>query len=782
MMTYEEFQDTFHIRLNSQQAQAVRTVEGPVLLLAVPGSGKTTVLVARLGYLIHCAGVPPENILTLTYTVAATRDMAARFASFFGEELSARMEFRTINGICARIIQQYGQMIGKSPFALVTDERILTGLLSTIYQRIEGGYATEGDLKGIRTLIAYIKNMMLDEEGIREAEEGTEYRLLEIYKTYCAELRAQGWMDYDDQMIYAHAILRKSPETLAYFQKRYPYVCVDEAQDTSRIQHAIIRLLAGGSREDALAEHPRYPADRRENLFLAENPRYLADKRENLFLVGDEDQSIYGFRAAYPQALLSFEKEHPGAKVLLMEENFRSNAGIVEAADAFISKNFLRHRKHMRAARGAGGEIREIELKSRSAQYSYLAKVAKDCRVQTAVLYRDNESVLPLVDLLEREGIPYQIRNAELTFFTHRVVQDVRDIIRFAEHPGDTEAFLRIYYKISTYIDRQSAQRICDISRERGTEVLEAALRWGNLPEKTQRSCKAVRTQLRSLSAQQAEAALERILQELGYREYLKRAGLSESKFYILKAIARREASPGKLLERLDTLREVIEEKSFDKSCRFLLSTIHASKGLEYDRVYLMDVADGIFPESVPEAWVAAQRAGAGDNGAGLPTRRFGLPDSGAGLPMGRFGPPDRENGLPTGRFEPPDSRAVSTGGKPESGNRACESAEGESADRKAIQIYEEERRLFYVGITRAKNELYLFGIHQKSIFRQELFAQMKYRKFHDAIGEGLIVRHRKFGEGVVVEAGEKQVVILFGDRQRKMDLQTLYENDLLVL
>lgn len=229
MMTYEEFQETFHIRLNSQQAQAVRTVEGPVLLLAVPGSGKTTVLVARLGYLIHCAGIAPENILTLTYTVAATKDMAARFASFFGEELSARMEFRTINGICARVIQHYGQMIGKSPFTLVTDERILTGLLSTIYQRIEGGYATEGDLKGIRTLTTYIKNMMLDDEGIRKVEEETEYHISEIYKTYCTELRARGWMDYDDQMIYAYTILRRSPETREYFQKRYPHVCVDEA-------------------------------------------------------------------------------------------------------------------------------------------------------------------------------------------------------------------------------------------------------------------------------------------------------------------------------------------------------------------------------------------------------------------------------------------------------------------------------------------------------------------------------------------------------------------------
>ena len=167
-----------------------------------------------------------------------------------------------------------------------------------------------------------------------------------------------------------------------------------------------------------------------------------------------------------------------------------------------------------------------------------------------------------------------------------------------------------------------------------------------------------------------------------------------------------------------------------------------------------MDVADGIFPESVPEAWPAAQGAGAGDRG----------------------------DGLPAGRLGAWDGRAVGSRGKPESGSRAGRLAEERGADEKALEAYEEERRLFYVGITRAKDELHIFGINQKSTFRQELFAQAKYQKFHAAIGEGLIVRHRKFGEGVVVEAGEKQVVILFGNRQRKMDLRTLYENDLLVL
>ena len=245
-MEWKEFETTFSVKLNQQQKEAVQSTKGPVLLLAVPGSGKTTVLVTRLGYMIYCRNIPPESILTVTYTVAATKDMSERFAVRFGEDMAKRLEFRTINGI--RICQDHGM-----------------------------GYPTESDLKNVRTLITYIKNMMLTEEELQKLEEESDIRIAGIYREYCSQMRAQNLMDYDDQMLYAYKMLRMDPGLLAYFQKLYPYICVDEAQDTSKIQHAIIALLATES--------------------------------GNLFMVGDEDQSIYGFRAAYPQALVSFPIE-----------------------------------------------------------------------------------------------------------------------------------------------------------------------------------------------------------------------------------------------------------------------------------------------------------------------------------------------------------------------------------------------------------------------------------------------------------------------------------------
>lgn len=654
-MTWTEFTSRFPIQLNQQQESAVQSVEGPVLLLAVPGSGKTTVLVTRLGYMIFCKGIAPERILTVTYTVAATKDMAARFARCFGAEMAERLEFRTINGICARVIQYCSWKSGRTAFSLLTDEKRIAAMLSGIYQRIEHSYPTESDLQNVRTLITFIKNRMLGEEEIRALEKDAEIQLLRIYKAYNAELREHQLMDYDDQMVYAYTMLQRFPWLREHFQQQYPYICVDEAQDTSKIQHAIIALLAS--------------------------------RTENLFMVGDEDQSIYGFRAAYPDALLEFEQHHPGARVLLMEENFRSDASIVRAADRFIQKNTLRHEKHMQPARPKQREIREIPLANRKAQYSYLLKVAEDCTAAyaadpkrravaadevkeradggpatdalhadrrrslspIAVLYRDHECALPLIDLLERNGVPYKMRNADIGFFTNRVVLDICNIIRLAENPLNTELFMQLYYKLGTYLRKQDAQSIADISQLEGLSVWDVALKHGGLNAYTKGKVRAIQTHMRNMLKESAGRAVYRIVEYMGYREYMERSEIKDTKLDILRILADQEDSPRHLVDRLEKLRQVLKEKSSERDCPFILSTIHASKGLEYDSVYLLDVIDGVLPAQIPK--------------------------------------------------------------------------DLKKAEKTELEAYEEERRLFYVGITRAKDQLYVFTMKtQHSAFCDELF------------------------------------------------------------
>ncbi|WP_044932211.1 ATP-dependent helicase [Butyrivibrio sp. AC2005] len=566
-MTENEFLQKYAKSLSNQQLDAVTTIDGPVLLLAVPGSGKTTVLVNRLGYMLYCKAVAPENILTLTYTVAATRDMAQRFEGIFGEGISSRLEFRTINGICAKIIAHYGRLIGKSAFELITDEKVVGRILTENYVRIYKEYPTESDIKNVRTLITYCKNMMLTKDEILALEKETDSDIYAIYEAYNRELKNRGLMDYDDQMIYAYRMLKGSPELLSFYKEKYRYICVDEAQDTSKIQHMIIGLLSGAA--------------------------------GNLFMVGDEDQSIYGFRAAYPEALLNFEKDHPGAKVLVMDKNYRSNANIVEAADRFIGHNTMRHDKHMQATKDRSADINYIQLGGRRNQYNYLFKVASDISKQTAVLYRDNESVLPLVDILERQGVNYRIKSADMAFFTHRVVMDVISIMRFSIDPYDSGLFMKIYFKFQNYLNKKQAEMLCRIAASEDIPILDAIEETEMINGRVKGKCRSLRTHLSNMRYETPHKALLRIDKYMGYGEYLEDNHLDYNKIFILRELSKNEETIDGFLRRLDELQEILRGKEQDYRTKFILSTIHSSKGLEYDEVYLMDVCDGVFPDAV---------------------------------------------------------------------------------------------------------------------------------------------------------------------------------------
>ncbi|MCR5402753.1 MAG: ATP-dependent helicase [Butyrivibrio sp.] len=619
-MTDKEFTDKYAQKLNNEQLTAVRSVSGPVLLLAVPGSGKTTVLVNRLGYMLYVKGIAPENILTLTYTVAATRDMARRFESVFGKDMSDRLEFRTINGICAKVINHYGRLIGKKSFELVTDEKITGKILTDLYLKVMEEYPTESDIKSVRTLITYCKNMLLTEEEIRQRGEGENIKLFEIYNLYNKELKAKSLMDYDDQMVYAYRMLKNSKELLDFYRDKYRYICVDEAQDTSKIQHLIIALLAGAE--------------------------------GNLFMVGDEDQSIYGFRAAYPEALLDFEKNHRTAKVLVMDKNYRSNAWIVETADKFIQKNFNRHAKHMCATRDAATEISCLVFDKRERQYRYLLEMAKTNTGQTAVLYRDNESALPFVDLLEREGVGYRIKSADMAFFTHRVTVDVVNILRFSLNPMDPELFMKIYFKFQTFLGKQDAQRMCMLADRKHSGILDCAESI-DINSHILRNIRSLRTHFRNMADEAPFKALERIDMYMGYGEYLRDNSMDDNKLFILKMLAKQEKTIPDFLGRLDELRSILSQKKEDYCSKLILSTIHSSKGLEYDNVVLMDVINGILPCRIINDF--------------------------------------------------------------------------KTASRQEKSEYEEERRLFYVGMTRARDSLTLFRYEDEpSVFLGEIFPRGK--------------------------------------------------------
>lgn len=606
----EAFDRKYTRRLNLQQTEAVHAVDGAVLLLAVPGSGKTTVLVTRLGYMLCCCGIAPDQILTMTYTRAATREMKQRFSRLFGDDCPQIPQFRTINGVSSKIISFYTQDHGKGQaFPLIEDEGALARLVSDLYRELSGEYATQSVTKGLRRYIAYAKNMMLNQEEISQLDTGFE-KFPELYSRYNQTLRRQRWMDYDDQMVYAKTILERYPDVLAHFQEAFPYICVDESQDTSRIQHAIINLLAR--------------------------------KSGNIFLVGDEDQSIYGFRAAYPDALMQFERTYPGARVLLMEENYRSTPEILRTADAFIRRNHDRRPKTIRPTRASGAGVHLVRAADRAAQYAWLIHAAHSDG-QIAVLYRNNDSVLPLIDLLDRRGIPYRCRQTDDTFFTHRLVTDILDIIAFAHDGQNAEVFLRIYYKLGGGISKKEAEFACEKSAASGKPILQELLHFPQLPTFVRDSVTGLISLLPRLLTDPAQRGLDCIWQELRYRDYVERQQLDGNRFEILRLLAAQESSLDGLTDRLAYLRDLVTRPPAAPDAGVLLSTVHSSKGLEYDTVYLLDVLDGILPAADPK--------------------------------------------------EPEDQR-----------------------------LYQEERRIFYVAMTRAKDHLFLFScLDRESSFIREL-------------------------------------------------------------
>lgn len=704
LLQKETFIKQYAAGLNPQQLAAVQAVHGPVLLLAVPGSGKTTVLVTRLGYMVLCCDVPPAQILTMTYTVAATHEMRGRFAARFGAELAGQMTFRTINGLSAVILQYYSRVYGRRQPELLTNEGDITRMLTDIWQQVNREFPTESTLKELRTAITYIKNMALADEEI-EGLETDLANLPELYRRYQAALKRAGQMDYDDQMVFALQILRAAPPVLAYFQQRYKYFCVDESQDTSKIQHEIIRLLAGRSL--------------------------------NLFMVGDEDQSIYGFRTAYPQALMDFEQVYPGAQVLLMEENYRSSEEIVAAANAFVARSRYRRPKTLRATQGAQCPIEIRRITRREEQIDWLFEEARRGGGETAVLFRNNESALPLVDLCERRGVPYRFKKADLTFFTHKIVLDAVDFLRFAYEPANGERFLRLYYKFGLALSRQRALAACGASARTGRPILEELIRDSETKTRMRESLGDIYAAFKRIPQLNAADALDAVRHGCGYGAYLNQKGMDTGKLAILEMLAEQESNALRLLDRLEELRMLIAAKAdVNSDVPFVLSTIHSCKGLEYDRVVLLDAFDGVLPAK-PEICCRT----------------------------------------------PEDTRQ-----------------------------YEEDRRLFYVAMTRARHKLVLFDCKtMPSVFVQEVIfnlpesraeRELAKAETNRALGRnkpavagpalppvdvaavtrvGAAVQHAVFGRGVVTEFDGRFVTVEFsGMRVKKLDAALVAEKHLL--
>lgn len=559
-MNINTFLEERKIKLNKQQKEAVENINGKVLLLAVPGSGKTTVIVTRIGYMVHTKNIPPQNILTLTYSVSAAKDMKERYEKFFGEE--KLLNFRTIHSFCVMVLKEFEQETGRKIFSLI---RNVNEVLASLYLQIKREIVNDAILKEITTQITYCKNSMLTDEEIKKVKNDN-INLYEIYKAYENYKIQNKLMDFDDQLKYVYEILKTYPKLLERLKKRYTYINIDEAQDTSKIQHEIIKLLV--------------------------------DK--NLFMVGDEDQSIYRFRAAYPQALLDFKKTYKGAKVLLMETNYRSTPQILNIANKFIKQNKNRKDKNIIPYRKDGEKTKQIICQNIEEQYNYILNEAKKAKEQIAILYRNNDSAIPIVNLFNKNNIEFTIRESDATFFSHYIVKDITYFIKFYLEPKNIENFKKIYYKIGCGISKTIMNKLqIETAKRPNQNIIDNLIYLKEVVYWQKKKIRTIKREMLNWSRKTPYEIIQSIIKDLEYEKYLKKKKIDKSsilqKINVILSLAKQEPNINVFLKTLEELEMQIKEGS-NYNSNVILSTIHGSKGLEYDKVIIIDVNKGILP------------------------------------------------------------------------------------------------------------------------------------------------------------------------------------------
>lgn len=565
-MDYNEFCQRYNIKLTEQQAAAVQRVNGATLLLAVPGSGKTTVIVARTGYLLQVAGVNPRNILTITFTKAAAREMKERFIKKFGLGPNDSVpHFSTINSFCLSVLRICQREKGIRVPTLVPNNN---SIIRDIAKKMMHDYPSDATVNALGQNIGKAKNELMDDEQLKAIDvKVLDFR--DFFHAYQSHLKDNFLMDFDDQLLMANDMLDQFPDLLNRARRQYRYISLDEAQDTSLVQHLIVQKLAG--------------------------------KNGNIFMVGDEDQSIYGSRGAHPASLLSFEQDYENANVIYMDMNFRSDQCIVQATRRFITRNSQRRDKNMTAASRADGEINIIPLGDLKNQarlvLGEIKKALADPSRTLGVLYRNNYSAIPILNLLRKEGVSVRAREAANLYLTHYIVSDITALLRLAMNPRDIHSFRQVYYKLGLYMKATLVDATEEAMQANSTATVWTAL---DVPQKLRCKLHSIGHDLKKVLKMNPVDAIDQILYSVDYWDsWLQRKideGESELSILIKVAILKMVAMEYDTVQDFLTGLEAIGTYQGNTTSNVTLSTIHSSKGLEFDRVILIDVFNGILP------------------------------------------------------------------------------------------------------------------------------------------------------------------------------------------
>jgi len=574
--------------LNEMQQAAVGCTEGPLLILAGAGSGKTTVLINRIANIIEQGLAQPEEILAITFTNKAANELKDRIERMLGSDASQNIWAHTFHAACVKILRRHINKIGYSRSFNIFDQTDQKALIKACIKDLnfdERRY----DIKAVMNTISRAKDKMMMPENFRQ-EAGYDYRLKQlakIYDLYQRNLERNNSLDFDDIIMKTVTLFRKFPKVLAEYQDKFKYILVDEYQDTNMAQYILIKQLAG--------------------------------ERRNLYVVGDDDQSIYKFRGATIENILNFEKHFGDAKVVKLEQNYRSTQNILNAANSVIKENLDRKGKKLWTANDTGEHIELVCLTNEKEEAKFIAEnVGKlvNSGVYTysdfALLYRMNAQSRNLEEAFIQHNIPYKIVGG-LRFYDRKEIKDIVSYLKLIHNKNDNLALKRIINVPSRKIGKTTVEHLEEIAKMANCslfEVIEKADDFKSL-EKAKAKLVGFKDLINSLAYNDEKIAdfMEEVIGSTGYIKNLEEEMTLENMARIenmkeFLSIARvydenaKGGSLGDFLENIMLFSDIDEIKDSGENC-VIMMTLHASKGLEFPVVFMTGMEQNIFPSAL---------------------------------------------------------------------------------------------------------------------------------------------------------------------------------------
>lgn len=567
--------------LNASQRSAVQTLSGPVLILAGAGTGKTRTVTCRIAHMVD-QGINPKSILAVTFTNKAAVEMRERVGQMVDRKSARQITVSTFHSLCVRILREDIDKLGfKTNFSIYTGSE-QSGLLSRLIVR-HGGKKEKIAPKDILSALSKAKN---DGKGVEAIQDNL---IANVAHSYQRELLAQNSVDFDDLLILADKLLREHPQVREAWRERFKYITVDEFQDTNSLQMSLLECLVG-------------PA-------------------HNVCVVGDDDQSIYGWRGAQISNILDFERFFPNPKVIKLEENYRCTAPILDAANALIKNNIGRREKTLKAHKGGGDPVRLISMPGDQEEAEFIitdieTRRRTEHRVweDFAILFRANTQSRILEQTLREHQIPYRVVGAQ-SFFDKKEVKDLISYLACIDNPQADEHLLRILNTPSRGISDLTAQLAIDWSREHQESVwasLQDEEFLNNLATRARNSVTAFNELMNKYIGLFADPekplneTFEELLEEIHFSDFIAQHSKTENEIQKrlisigdVKASLSQFAAPGKTLREYlaqVTLDKDDEDDDLEKKPGVCLITMHAAKGLEFPIVYLVGLEEGILP------------------------------------------------------------------------------------------------------------------------------------------------------------------------------------------